>query len=212
MRNVRCIKCHKWGHVNTDRECPLYNKSISTEPSSLTDSGISDPVKLMQDMRNDGFALKQNALGRVLNKDDPNQQILASDEDDDDDDPELAFLAKLNEKQKRKLLRKLDKLENKEQDKKKQKNKKKRKYSESENERESKSKRKKKRKQESSESESSDNEYSRRRKRNRERKEIKVKTKLTKGTMSLPHITTKKIDHTRRDDTGTRTKNCSYSI
>ena len=27
----------------------------------------------MQDMRNDGFALKQNALGRVLNKDDPNQ-------------------------------------------------------------------------------------------------------------------------------------------
>ena len=32
------------------------------------------------------------------------QQILASDEDDDDD-PELAFLATLNEKQKRKLLR-----------------------------------------------------------------------------------------------------------
>ena len=33
------------------------------------------------------------------------QQILASDEDDDGDDPELAFLATLNEKQKRKLLR-----------------------------------------------------------------------------------------------------------
>ena len=30
----------------------------------------------MQDMRNDGFALKQNALGRVLNKDDPNQVIM----------------------------------------------------------------------------------------------------------------------------------------
>ena len=40
------------------------------------DSGISDPVKLMQDMRNDGFALKQNALGRVLNRDDPNQVII----------------------------------------------------------------------------------------------------------------------------------------
>ncbi|CAB4033761.1 Hypothetical predicted protein, partial [Paramuricea clavata] len=168
VRNVRCIKCHKWGHVNTDRECPLYNKSISTEPSSLTDAGLSDPVKLMQDMRNDGFALKQNALGRVLNKDDPNQQILASDEDDDDD-PELAFLATLNEKQKRKLLRKLDKLENKEQEKRKHKSKKKRKHSESEDERESKSKRKKKRKLESSECESSDDGHARRRKRKQEK-------------------------------------------
>lgn len=30
-------------------------------------------MKLMQDMRNDGLTLKQNALGRVLDKDDPNQ-------------------------------------------------------------------------------------------------------------------------------------------
>lgn len=29
-------------------------------------------------MRNDGFALKQNALGRVLNKNDPNQVILSA--------------------------------------------------------------------------------------------------------------------------------------
>jgi hypothetical protein len=32
----------------------------------------------MQDMRNDGFALKQNALGRVLNKNDPNQVSIGS--------------------------------------------------------------------------------------------------------------------------------------
>ncbi|KAF4527298.1 hypothetical protein B566_EDAN001072 [Ephemera danica] len=58
VRNVRCIKCHKWGHINTDKECPLYNQSIS----SVQGSSAVDPMTLVQQMRDDGLELKRSAL------------------------------------------------------------------------------------------------------------------------------------------------------
>ncbi|XP_048579285.1 corepressor interacting with RBPJ 1 isoform X2 [Nematostella vectensis] len=114
VRNVKCIRCGKWGHVNTDRECPMLNKVSVANYDPTTFADVADPAQLMEDMRSDGLALKQSVLGRTFNPKDPNQQILAS--DNEEEDPEAEFLASLTDKQKRKLLRKLDKLEKQEQD------------------------------------------------------------------------------------------------
>lgn len=104
VRNVRCIKCHTWGHINTDRECPLFNQA------STSSGGVSmDPLELMKQMRDGGLQLKTNALGHRYNITQANQLLIPSD-DDDTNDPEVEFLKSLSTKQKRKLLLKLNKM------------------------------------------------------------------------------------------------------
>ncbi len=34
MKNTRCLKCKRLGHVNTDKSCPLYGKSRLDEENA----------------------------------------------------------------------------------------------------------------------------------------------------------------------------------
>ncbi|KAL3832243.1 hypothetical protein ACJMK2_023903 [Sinanodonta woodiana] len=149
VRNVRCIKCRKWGHVNTDKTCPLFGKDLTAEPPQPKSSASS----LLEAMREDGFTIKQSVLGKMSDPAAANEQLL---ENEDEEDPEVQFLKSLTPKQKKKLLKKLNKLQNQHDSGKKDKKKKKKKSKKHEESR--KKKKDKKRKDQISEKESSDSE------------------------------------------------------
>lgn len=103
VRNIRCIKCRQWGHVNTDKICPLFGKNLTAEPPQPERSTTS----LLEGLKEEGFQLKRSMLGRFMEGQD-GEPVLPG---EDEDDPEVQFLKSLTPKQKKKLLKKLNKLQ-----------------------------------------------------------------------------------------------------
>ncbi|XP_046543669.1 corepressor interacting with RBPJ 1-like isoform X2 [Haliotis rubra] len=151
VRNVRCIKCRQWGHVNTDKICPLFGRNLTAEPPQPENTTSS----LLESLKEDGFQMKKSIMGRLMEGEDEKKVV----DTDDEDDPEVLFLKSLTPKQKKKLLKKLNKLQSKGSSMKSKKSKKEK-------------KKKKKSKHADSDSESSDSE-----KRGRKRKQKTTKRK-----------------------------------
>lgn len=102
VRNVRCFKCREWGHVNTDKICPLYGKNLTAEPPQPQSNS------LLESMQEDGFVLKKSIMGRLIDPTSSDQTDVKIEEDEND--PEVQFLKSLSVDQKQKLLSKLTKL------------------------------------------------------------------------------------------------------
>jgi len=154
VRNVKCIKCGQWGHINTDRECPLFNKTSTFTPaanvkshSGYTDEGVASSLQIKSRLF--------DPVGGKSKTNNKNHQLI----EENEQDSEVSFLQGLTKKEKKKLLRRLQRIDGEKSGKvTKKKNKK--------------SKKKKKRQVSSSSSDSSDEEdHKKRSKKNRRKKE-----------------------------------------
>lgn len=123
VRNVRCVKCHQWGHMNTDRLCPLYGRSVTKEPPApqlekMSGNGMREK-EIRRQMNDEGLAFTRSAQATGFNAIllDAQRRVDGIGERKAEErttrkeyeEMETKFLRNLSDSQRKKLLKKLEK-------------------------------------------------------------------------------------------------------
>jgi len=115
---AKCIKCGKYGHMNTDKRCHLYGKSVDHDAPIQS----VDQDKLMEEMKADGLAMRWSAwdMNKLAG---PNHQMVEAGEKSKPLVDRAEVLKSMSKEEKKKLLKKLKKMEKKKKKSKKEKRK-----------------------------------------------------------------------------------------